>query len=173
MDAEAVSMRSDAKYYEPDGEKGGYRYIGKYYRFRASGDALKLKKRALFLCAALALAAFLLAGFADAGETRAFYVGIPYVLALLPAGFCLASAYDILRAEETMTYPRYHRGPQRLILSARAGALLTLVSLAGCGVLKLRGGTVALAFPLDLALQLAAFGAVWAIYARDPACPVD
>ncbi len=165
-------MRSDAKYYEPDEEKGGYRYIGKYYRFRATGDGLKLKKRALFFCAVLALTAFLLAGFSDAGETRAFYVGLPYVIALLPAGFCLAAAFDILRAEESMTYPRYRRGPKRLIFSARAGVILTLVSLAGCGVLGLRGGTVALSFPLDLVLQFAAFGAVWAIYARDPARPV-
>ncbi len=164
-------MRNDAKYYVPDEEKGGYRYIGKYYRFGFTGDRLKNRKRAFFLCAVLSLLAFLLAGFADAGETRAFYVGLPYVIALIPAGFSLQAAYDTLRAEESMVYPRYRRGPKRLVLCARAGTLLSLVSLAGCAYLKSRGETVGL-FPLYVLVMLAAFAASWAIYAKDPARPV-
>ena len=165
-------MRSDAKYYTPDEEKGGYRYIGKYYRFGATGELLKNRKRAFFLCAILSFVVFLLAGFADAGETRAFYIGLPYVIGLLPAGFALAAAFDMLRAEETMTWPRYRRGPKRLILCARAGTILTAITLAGCAYLKARGGAVALFFPLYVLVMLLGFAATWVIYARDPARPV-
>ena len=166
-------MKSDANYFVPDDEKGGYRYIGKYYRFGETGEALKNKKRAFLLCAILALTAFLLAGFADAGETRAFYVGIPFVFSLLPAGFGLAAAFDTLRADEAMTYPRYRGGPKRLALCARAGAVLSAVSLAGCAYLKARSGAAGLFFPLYMLVMLLSFSAMWAIYARDPARAVD
>jgi hypothetical protein len=165
-------MRGDAKYYVPDDEKGGYRYIGKYYRFGTAGDGLKLKKRTLFLCAILSLAAFLLAGFADMGETRAFYIGLPYVFSLLPAGLGLAAAFNTLRAEEWMTYPLYRRGPKRLILCARAEAILSAISLAGCAYLKARGGAVGFLFPLYLLIILLSSVAAWVIYERDPARPV-
>lgn len=165
-------MRSDAKYYAPDEEKGGYRYIGKYYRFGATGERLKRKKRAVFLCALFPFAAFLLAGFADRGETQALYVGLPYVISLLPAGFGLAAAFDLLRAEESMTYPRYRRGPRRLILCAVSGTILSAFGLIGCVFLRVRGGAVGFYFPLYLVIMLLAFGASWLIYARDPARPV-
>ncbi len=165
-------MKSDTKYFVPDDEKGGYRYIGKYYRFCATGGRLANRKRGFFLCALLALVTFLLAGFSDAGETRAFYIGLPFVISLIPTGFGLAAAFDTLRAEESMTYLRYRSGPKRLILCARVGAVLTLITLVGCAYHGVRGGMVMPYFPLYISLMFLAFAAQWVIYVRDPAQPV-
>lgn len=166
-------MRGDAKYYMPDEEKGGYRYIGKRSRFSQTGEKLRFFKRACLLLALAAPGAFVLAGILEAGETRAFYVGLPYAAALLPAGLGLEAAFRTLRAEASMTVPQFRRGPKRLMLCARAGAILSAMAIVGWIVRAARGGAVSCGFFLPVCLMLAAFGGIWALCARNPVLPVD
>jgi hypothetical protein len=81
-------------------------------------------------------------------------------------------AMHVTRAGEAMVYPLYRRGPKRLILCARAEAILCAISLAGCAYLKARGGAVGFLFPLYLLIILLSSVAAWVIYERDPARPV-
>ena len=166
-------MRGDAKYYVPDEEKGGYRYTGKHHRFSRSGKELRLFQRACLLLALAAPGAFLMAGILEAGEPRVFYVGLPYAAALLPAGLGLEAAFRTFRAAEVMTVPQFRRGPKRLMLCARAGAILSAVTIVGWIVHAARGGAARFGFFLPVCIMLAAFGGIWTLCARNPAPPVD
>jgi hypothetical protein len=161
-------MRKYAKYYQMDETTGEYRYVGPHYRFSQSGDALRKRKRLFLAYALAALAAFLGAGLTDAGETRAFYIALPYALSFLPAAFGVSAALGTLRLGARMTLPQYRRGPARLIACARGACVLGLILVLGSilHAVLVGGGTAA--FPAFGALMCASGALSWRMYAADP-----
>lgn len=97
-------------------------------------------KRRLLLYPAAALAALILAGLLENRGMRAFYVAVPYVVALLPAVLTLAGGWYAFRFKEPLKRAEADRAWRRLKWAPVFGMACTFITAVGGLVLMALAG---------------------------------